>query len=86
MHSPQDQNMKWAPGKRGEHMVGSDSAKCMLIGIGNMAVHKWSKKSQQSSMGLIGVVMDAVVSTYQSEAQGLQGWNLILDSNINNAF
>lgn len=73
MYSPQDQNMKWAPGKRGEHMVGSDSAKYMLIGVGNMAVHKWSKESQQPSRGLIGVVMGAVVSTYQSEAQGCSG-------------
>lgn len=70
MHSPWDQNMRWAPGKRGEHMAGSDGAKCMLNGTGNMVGHKWSEKSQQSGVGLIGVIMDAVVSTYQSEAQG----------------
>lgn len=59
--------------QKGDHMVGSDRAKCMLNGTGNMVVHKWSEMSQQSSIGIIGVIMDAVVSTYQSEAQGGDG-------------
>lgn len=65
--------MRRAQGEKSEHMVGAEGAKCMLNGIGNMVVHKWSKKSQQSSIWLIGVIMDAVASTYQSEAQGSEG-------------
>lgn len=34
---------------------------------------KRKKKSQQSSIWLIGVIMDAVASTYQSEARGSEG-------------
>lgn len=67
--------MRRAQGERSEHMAGAEGAKCMLNGIGNMVVHKWSekKKSQQSSIWLIGVIMDAVASTYQSEARGSEG-------------
>lgn len=80
MHSPQDQNMKWAQGKGGEHMAGSDEAKCMLIGVGNTAVHWPSEKSQQSSGGLIGVIMGAVASTYQYKAQAC--WIAILAMHV----
>lgn len=59
--------------QKGEHTVGSDGAKCMLNKIGNMVVHKWSAKTLQSGIGLIGVIMEAVVSTYQSEAWGGEG-------------
>lgn len=53
-------------------MRGSDEAKCMLNGMGNLVVHKRSAKAQLS-VGLIGMIMDAVVSSCQSEAQGAAG-------------